>query len=102
MMLCLFVAGCSNLYSPDKPFPNSYTASGGATDITFTDLPADCTIEIHSLSGELVQRIIEVNGDGEATWDLKNKSGENVRSGVYSYVIITPQERKTGKIVITK
>jgi len=103
LMLCLVIlTGCTALHSPDSPFPNSYTTLSGATDITFTDLPANCSIEIYTLGGDLLRKIEITTGNGQYTWDLKNLSGENLRSGIYTYRIKSAQIEQSGKIVITR
>ncbi len=99
----LLVAGCSTSVSdPDKPFPNLYKPSEGDTQITFTDLSSTCAIEIYTLSGERVRTILENDGDGQAVWDVKNDSGNELSSGVYLYIISNAGGEKRGKIVLTK
>jgi len=102
LMLCLALTGCTALNSPDSPFPNSYTAISGGTNITFTDIPANCSIEIYTLGGDLLRKIEITAGNGQYTWDLKNVSGESLKSGIYTYRIKSAQSEQSGKIVITR
>jgi len=101
-LMIFSIIGCTTLNSPDTPFPNAYTINSGATEITFTDIPADCTIEIYNLSGELIRKIEISSGNGQYAWDLKNSSGESLRSGIYTYRIKSSQSEQNGKIVITR
>jgi hypothetical protein len=76
--------------------------------VTFTHLPGDnTTIQIFSLSGDLVRRIVHDNGTQFEQWDLRNSSDVPVASGVYiaridmggvgvkllKLAILQPQER---------
>jgi len=49
-----------------------------------------------------VREIKEQEGD-KAYWDMKNKQGETVSSGIYVYYITNPKgEEKKGEIAIIK
>ena len=102
LLMCIILSGCTTLSGPDKPFPNSYNIVSGATQVTFTDLPANCTIEIYNISGDPIRKIEVVSGNGQTIWDLKNESGESVKSGVYTYLLTSSQQNLTGKIVVTR
>ena len=104
LVVWAFIAGCSTtLPKADKPFPNPYyVVSGGTAEVTFTDLSACCTIEISTSTGNLLRTIFETDGDGQATWDLKNDSGENLTGGLYLYIIKSSEGDRKGKIIITK
>jgi hypothetical protein len=83
---------------PDPYYAQSrYDLSPVEKALRFVNLPAAATIRIYTVSGLLVD-IINHNdpaGGGLATWDLKNRSGQFVASGVYFYHVSTPdgQER---------
>ena len=62
---------------------SSYEFSSLARQMRFTNLPAQCTIRIFSLSGDLVRTIEHNNGLSFDTWDLKTDQGVLVASGVY-------------------
>jgi len=97
----LFLVGCST-NSLSSPFPDPYDAGQGHTQIAFTDLPAVCTIEIYTLSGDLVKSISETDGDGLTSWDLTNNAGEAIDSGIYNYVVKSADSNQQGKLVVTK
>ena len=62
---------------------SSYEFSSLSRQMRFTNLPAQCTIRIFSLSGDLVRTINHNNGLSFDTWDLKTDQGVLVASGVY-------------------
>ena len=55
--------------------------------VRITNLPPRCTVEIYNLKGSLVRRLQKNNDPGNPTpfldWDIKNKSGIPVGSGIY-------------------
>jgi len=101
LFLLFLAAGCST-YSSSPQFPEPCLVSSAGANITFTDLPALCTIEVYTLSGVLARSTVEADGDGQLVWDLKNDTDEALGSGLYNYIIKGLAETKTGKIVITR
>jgi len=84
-----------------KAYPNPYKGDKHS-QVVFDNLTANIKIRIYTLKGELVREIKEQDGD-RAYWDVKNKQGEKVTSGIYIYYITNPkgQERK-GRIAIIR
>jgi len=71
--------------------------------LRFMYLPAECTISIYTVAGELVKRIEHINGTGDEDWNLTNESGVEVSFGVYLYVVkINSGDKKIGKFAIIK
>ena len=99
--LLLLAAGCAE-HSPQPLFPDPCVSSEGHTHITFTDLSAVCTIEIYTLSGDRVRKIVETDGDGQVVWDLKNDLGKDLTGGMYLYIITSTEEVKEGKLLIAR
>lgn len=74
----------------------------------FTSLPKECTIEIYTMSGDLVKKIehkVGENGQKRAVeiWDLISKNGFRVQSQVLMAVITTPSGEavtKTFSVVV--
>lgn len=100
---CLLLAGCTsqiNYTAPEMPSP--FLPSEGQTLVYFNDLPASCTIEIYTLDGQLVRTIVESDGDGQASWDTTNSSGQLLSSGTYDYVIKSSDGQKRGNLVIIR
>jgi hypothetical protein len=92
---------------PFRPHgPNSGSGAGRTgreeTGITFTELPAQGTIEVFNVRGERVWRSDIPNASGQLRWDVRNQSGQPVASGVYLYVIQSPKDKKTGKLAIVR
>lgn len=83
-------------------FPNPFKPSDGHTTVTFTDLGSVSTIKVFNLTGDLVKTIIETDGDGVATWNVKNEAGGDLASGLYYYVIRSGNDVKKGKLVIIR
>lgn len=65
----------------------------------FLDIPGNCTIEIYTELGELVESIEHTNGSGDEFWNLTTSSQQVVASGVYIAVIT---DRDTGEQLIRK
>jgi hypothetical protein len=71
--------------------------------LQFTFLPAECTITIFTVRGELVQTIRHNSRTGTEDWNLTNQSGVEVAFGLYVYIVETPEGNKfTGKFAIIK
>lgn len=99
-----------NVYAYPVPFrPNGPAAGIGAGGtgtaaggITFTNLPQAGRVEIYTLDGQLVKKIaIPANlSTPEIKWDVRNSSGEKVRSDVYIWRVISGSNVKAGKLMI--
>jgi len=71
-------------------------------EVTFDRLTSDkqVTLKIYNLAGELVY---EKEGKNKITWNLKNKDGEEVASGIYIYFLRDENgSTKRGKIGVIK
>jgi hypothetical protein len=68
--------------------PQRFAVSGrGERKIEFRNLPANCTIRIYTLTGELVQ-ILHHSGDinkGVVAWNLRNRDQLEIAPGLYLY-----------------
>jgi len=72
-------------------------------EITFKNLTDQCKIRIYNIAGELIYEQEFTNTNGKAEWNLKNRSGKDVASGVYIYLITNNQNQKAvGKIGIIR
>jgi len=105
--------GAVAVASSGKPFvvPNPYRGRSDwdlnptagdptGTHVDFFDLPADWSqIRIYTVSGDLVQVIRptdmqsngrpqrELPGDGQASWSLVSRNGQDVVSGIYLFSV---------------
>jgi hypothetical protein len=114
----LNVADMDSTMKKIKVVPNPYIATNAMEPalsnwflnqqrrLLFTNLPAQCTIKIFTVSGVFVDEI-EVNNPAEqgiAYWDLLTKEGLEVAAGMYIYHIkaLDTGREKIGKFAIIK
>ncbi len=64
----------------------------GERKISFINLPAECTIRIYTVAGDLVKTLYKEYSptDGSLTWNLVSEDGMDVASGLYIYHVETP------------
>jgi transglutaminase-like putative cysteine protease len=69
--------------------------------IKFVNLPERAIIRIYTVSGVLVT-VIEHNSltSSEATWDLRNRDGRLVASGVYFWHVEALNARRVGRMTL--
>lgn len=85
--------------------PLSTEVGRGERRIYFMHLPSQCTINIYTLSGKLVDTIEHSStiSDGQESWNLVSKDGMDIAYGVYVYHIDAPGIGQTiGKFAIIK
>jgi len=94
--------------------PNATDPTG--THVDFFNLPADWTrVRIYTVSGDLVQEIgpgdAQSNGrpqresvdDGQASWNLVSRNGQDIVSGIYIFSVDSPsQGTKRGKFTVIR
>jgi hypothetical protein len=78
---------------------------GGSRDkqLLFVNLPPRATVRIYSLGGILVDVVDhdDPTGGGREPWDLRNRHGRLVASGVYFWHVVTPEgQERVGKFTI--
>lgn len=74
--------------------------------LLFTNLPAECTIRIYTVSGALVD-VIEVHNpadNGTAHWDMLTKENLEIAAGMYIYHVQSryTKDEKVGKFAVIK
>ncbi|MCX7642145.1 MAG: T9SS type A sorting domain-containing protein [Elusimicrobiales bacterium] len=79
-----------------KIYPNPYKPNTTPGYLTFSNLPPNTQIYIHSLSGELIKKLT-TNNCGMVQWDGKNTNGKDISSGIYIVVIVSPDGKKVIK-----
>ncbi len=94
-----FVFASADL-SQSAPFPNPYVVGEGA--LLFGYLPLQATVSIYDVSGQLVQRLAELDGDGGVQWNGKNEAGVSVASGMYYYRIDAGSKSKVGSLALVR
>ena len=99
-----------NELSQIKVVPNPYLVTAGWElhrddhRLSFTHLPAQCEIMIFNVTGDIVAVIQHDDlHSGAAFWDLLSYEGMEVASGLYLYVVKTPQGKSAdGKFVVIR
>ena len=71
-------------------------------DLSFTNLPDECTIKIFTLDGDLVKTIEHSNGTGTAFWDIRSEYNQLISTGIYFYHISSKYGEKIGKFAIVR
>ena len=75
------------------------TDEGG---ITFMNLPLNSKVEVYNVRGELVWDGRLANWSGKLVWDTRTNGGQKAGSGVYIYVVTTPEGKKIDKLSIVR
>jgi hypothetical protein len=75
--------------------------------IHFANLPAQCTISIYSLDGDLIKQIRHDKDPSDVQsahdqWDLITRNQQAVVSGLYYYVVESEGRTQIGKLVIIR
>jgi hypothetical protein len=72
-------------------YPNPYRAREHGGQLTIAGLPLEATVRIYTPDGRLVQ-VLETrqNTTGGAVWDLRDRRGQTVPSGVYLIRVEAP------------
>jgi len=92
-----------NPYRPDSNTIYDNPALGRG--IVFAGLPPSAQVKIFTISGEFVKEIDISNGDGTLLWDTQNADGLKCSSGVYIYLVTSPNDpgkKSTGKFAIAE
>ena len=82
--------------------------NGGSQNLMFAKLPKKVKIVIFKLTGEQVKEIEENSSDGGVEFNLKDKNGNEISSGIYIYRIVrlddnnNEVEEKLGKFAVIK
>jgi len=87
--------------SGDSRFGDTSLGAG----IVFSGLTANANVRIFNIAGELISELEETDGNGNCLWDIKNKKGNKVASGIYIYYITNPEDnsqKSKGKFAIIK
>ena len=71
----------------------------GERKINFINLPAECTIKIYTMSGDLVKTLYH-NGGSTEEWFQINDYHQIMFSGIYIYYLESDKGSKIGKFVI--
>lgn len=91
---------------------NPWEVSSDYAKLRFTNLPAECTIRIYTLAGNIIKTIehkVEATATsaiqgGSETWDILTDNNQRPASGIYIYHISIAEgdETKTGKFALIR
>lgn len=56
-------------------------------ELSFINLPPQCTIKIFTLDGDLVKTLNHSNGTGSEYWDIRSDYNQMVSTGIYFYYV---------------
>jgi hypothetical protein len=109
MFSVILCAECA-LYAADIiAAPNPWVPNGGKTrtgtpagGINFMNLPTNGSLNIYTISGNLVLKQPLISSAGAFNWNGRNGSGVDVASGVYLWVINSSEGTRTGKLIIVR
>lgn len=94
------------VYAVPNPFisKSGFQGSGDVDDkIGFYGLPEKCTIRIFSYSGQLVETIKHDEPLYTTAWFQVTKNGQEIASGIYFYIVTTPNgDQYKGKFIVIK
>jgi hypothetical protein len=69
--------------------------------VKFTHLPAECTVRIYNLAGDLIRTLRKSDSTSQLSWDLETDRGLPVGSGIYVFHVEAPGVgSKVGKMAI--
>lgn len=89
----------------ESKLPPTVTSGRGERRVDFIHIPANSTIRIFNVRGELVKELRHDGdlNDGTVSWDLRTRESLEVAYGVYFYHVQAPGlGDKTGKLAIIK
>jgi hypothetical protein len=70
--------------------------------LKFINLPAQCTIQIFTVAGDIVQTLVHDAQDGTETWDLRGAGGRVIAPGVYLYRVVTADGERLNRFAVIK
>ncbi|TFG99500.1 MAG: hypothetical protein E4H13_08810, partial [Calditrichales bacterium] len=70
--------------------------------LTFAGIPAGTKISIFDVNGHLVTELEEIDQNGGIQWDMRDKNGARLASGIYIYLATFENEKKLGKFSVLK
>jgi hypothetical protein len=88
--------------------PNPYRASeawdlNGASEVHFTNLPAQAHIQIYTVAGDLVRELDHNDPVRDfERWDLKNSNGQDVASGIYMFRVTSGSFHRQNRFIVIR
>jgi hypothetical protein len=97
-------ADLTHVHTVPDPYylTNEFEADNAGQVIKFVNLPQDAVIRIYTSSGVLVN-LLEHHSTtfgGAVDWNVRNRTGRRVSSGVYFYHVEAGNARRTGRFTV--
>lgn len=99
----------ANVYAVPDPYivSNVWETNEFGKRLMFTNLPADCTIRIYTVNGQLVDTVEHgqesQTSNGFVFWDMRTRNNQFIAPGVYLYHVETPGGDETlGRFLVIK
>ena len=70
--------------------------------LKFIHLPSECTIDIFTLDGDLLQTIRHSSTNGVESWDMRTSAGREISAGVYIYLVRTQTAERLDRFAVIK
>jgi hypothetical protein len=83
-------------------YPNPLNTYSQGESLRFLNIPQDADLNIFNMAGKTVATIPGNGNSGVRTWDLRNKSGEAVASGIYIFMVQGDNIEQSGKFSIVR
>lgn len=95
-----------NLFKPVKDLSRLFVypqpTLPSSEKVFFARIPENCEINIFNLQGQFIRRLSGQSNFGGMTWNLRDRSGRKVHSGIYLFQARHGSDTKIGKIVIVR
>lgn len=82
-----------NPFNPSEQYKRSSFA--GESRVRIINLPSPATVKIYTVAGDLVRSLDNSDSDDSVDWDLRNDNGDDVKGGIYMFVVSALQGAQT-------
>ncbi len=83
-------------------YPNPFRADTGRDFVTIAGLPVAAVVRILDASGRLLRTLRETDGNGGVDWNLRDRMGAMVASGIYIFHVKADGKSTTGKFAVLR
>jgi hypothetical protein len=103
LFIGMFLAATAPVMAETHAFPVPYVANRDGALISFTELPAEGSIKIYTITGELVATVsLPLGHTDPMPWYVTNSEGKKVATGVYLYFVEGGGQKTSGKIIVIR
>lgn len=102
----LATASLSDVLVVPNPYlsGNEFETDPNVRELHFTHLPAECTIRVYNIAGELIIQLDHNDGTSEERWNLRSAGNQEVAPGLYFFHVTSQliSGEQIGKFLIIK